>query len=146
MVDKKGSNFTPHMRLFTSTKKEEMPMSSKKAREAEAQEELLERLNFESSPDYKDNGALVNEVVNEWKLKNNINVDVAEETFRAQMRIGSWVSSVSVEAGVSDIFTASIWRTGIQSGDIKELGKALGARLMSEGRLGGHTKKNSNLG
>lgn len=75
------------------------------------------------------------EVVLDWKKTHALTSNFEEETLRVAQRVNTWISPLSVAAGVMDIFSACQGVPRLSKETIQDLGDKMGIRLREEGLL-----------
>ena len=75
------------------------------------------------------------EVVQDWKKSHGLTASFEEETHRVALRANTWISPLSVAAGVMDVFSACPVVPRLTKETIQDLGDRLGMRLREEGLL-----------
>lgn len=75
------------------------------------------------------------EVIQAWRKTHGLAATFEEEAHRVILRANTWISPVSVAAGVMDIFLACPVTPRLSREAIADLGDKLGMRLREDGLL-----------
>lgn len=89
--------------------------------------------------------AVCHEVVAAWREAHGLTGLFEEETARAVARCNTWISPLSVAAGVMDLFSASHPESRVSVALIRDLGDRLGMRLREEGLLLAQPRRTASL-
>lgn len=93
-------------------------------------------LEIESELEEKSIEDIFNEVEKDWCEKHGLSGNYGDEFLMAKRRVGSWISPLSVIAGVSDIFSATKKAEDRLSTEvIQDLGNRLGKHLYENRKL-----------
>lgn len=86
------------------------------------------------------------ETIEQWASTHFPGHDFSEPVNMLAARVNSWVSGISVVAGVRDVMSSHLKQTESTNAAIEELGNRLGRRLGDEGLLIASPRRSGSLG
>ena len=89
----------------------------------------------QEQPEQQTRFEVCQQVISQWKQDNAIVQNLDDQTRMLVARVNSWVSAVSVVAGVRDVMSCAIPHSPTIGAAIEDLGNILGKRLLAAGFL-----------